>query len=249
MKKIIVGVLLLLFITVIVICYLNNSKKNEAITNLKPVSIIELGVPEPSGLCFDKSNNSLWTVSDENSTIYNIDLAGNILSTIVVNGFDLEGITIIDDSTLAAIFERDRTIVLLNKSGRELKRIKLSLTGEPNKGLEGITFNKSNNHLYVLNEKDPGVLIEVDTTGRLIKKKELKFTTDYSGLSYIDVSKQIWIISDEGEAIFKCTKNAEVINKYKVNIEQIEGIAIDPDNSILYIVSDPLEKLYIYQLP
>jgi uncharacterized protein YjiK len=249
MKNKILAVLVIFLLGTIIICNYNNVSDSDTLGLLSPTATIDLAVPEPSGLYYDKVSNTLWTVSDENSTIYNIDFSGEILNTIVVDGIDLEGITMMNDSTIVTILERDRTIVFLNKSGKELKRVKIELNSDPNKGLEGISFNPANSHFFILNEKDPGMLLEVDTLGNIIEQNNLDYSSDYSGLFYVESKEELWIISDEGEAVFKCSQDGAIMEKYNIGIEQIEGIAIDSENSILFVVSDPLEKLFIYSLP
>lgn len=246
MKKAIFIILALILVLVFIFCNFLDKEKEIL---LQPIKTVSLTVPEPSGLYYDESDKTLWTVSDETSKIYNIDLAGNIIAEILVNGLDLEGIERINDSTLVTILERDRTIVFLDLKGNEINRIKLDLKGEPNKGLEGISYNAKDNMLYVVNEKDPGLLLFIDSTGSLIKQKDLDYTSDLSGLEYVESTNNLWIISDEENAIMKCSEDGTLINKYKVDVEQIEGIAIDTKNKLLFIVSDPLEKMYTYRLP
>jgi uncharacterized protein YjiK len=247
MKRIILIILVFFSLAIIVYCNLfsNNSKDD----TLLPIDIISLKIPEPSGLHYEKMTNSLWIVSDENSTIYNVDLKGKILSKIIVDGLDLEGITITKDSILVVVLERDRTLVFLDKKGKEQNRIKVNIKGNLNRGLEGITYNPQNNSLFVVNEKKPGLLLEIDSKGKTINKNELKFASDYSGLFFNQIENTLWIISDEDKAIFKCTTKGKLIKKYNIGIKQIEGISMDLDNKLLYIVSDPLEKLFVFELP
>ena len=249
MKKIILSILILIGIALIIYCNFFNKTNQLSSVTLSPIDIISLNIPEPSGLHFESSTNSLWIVSDENSTIYNTDLNGQILSKIIVDGLDLEGITIIKDSILVAVLERDRAILLLDKKGTELKRIKVDLSGKPNSGLEGIAFNPIKNSFFVINEKKPGLLLEIDSTGKTLSKNELTFASDYSGLFYNQSENYLWIISDEEKAIFKCTTSGKLIEKYNIEIEQIEGISINVEKSLLYIISDPLEKLFVFELP
>jgi len=248
MKRTIIFLLLLILISAVIICNYNNIMNETDEITLTALKTIELSVPEPSGLYYDQLNNSLWTVSDENSTIYNIDLTGKVLKQFAVNGLDLEGITKLNDSTLVTILERDRIVVYLDTNGIELKRIKIDITGDPNKGLEGITINPVNSHIFILNEKEPGMLLELNAKGKIIAKAKLDFTTDYSGLDFMESDNELWMISDEGEAILRLSEDGTLIKKYKVNIEQIEGLAIDEANSLIYRVSDPLEKLFVYNM-
>lgn len=245
MKKILITLVAILLITII-ICYINNL--SNSVDVLSPIKVVSLTVPEPSGLEYDKDENVLWTVSDETSKIYKIDFEGNILKEIEVDGFDLEGITKTDDSTLVVILERSRTVVILDTSGTELNRIELNLDGEPNKGIEGIAYNPNNSNLYILNEKKPRLLMKLDSDGT-VQKHSIDFALDLSGIFYEELTESLWILSDESEAIFKCNEKGSVITKYKIDIEQAEGIAINSMDSLLYVISDPLEKLFIYELP
>ncbi len=249
MKKSILIVLFIVLMSVIIYCNLFNNNKKATATNLTPVEELKVKVPEPSGLYFDTINKTLWTVSDDNSTIYNLDLKGNTLSTIKVDGYDLEGITSLNDTVLVTVLEQDREVVFLNKSGKEIKRFTVDVKVKRNQGLEGVTFNKSDSTLFIITEKNPGLLIKVDLNGKILNKTKLKFASDYSGLQYAEYDSSLYIISDEDKAIFKCNLDGTVLEKYKIKIKQIEGIAIDSENSIMYIISDPLEKLFVFHLP
>lgn len=249
MKKSILIVLVIFLILAIIYCNLFNNSKASDNNNLMPTEVFELMVPEPSGLYFDAVTNSLWTVSDENSTIYNLDIKGKELNTIEVDGFDLEGISIIDDSILVTVLEQDRIVVFLDKSGRELKRFEIDAKGKKNQGLEGVTYNISDSTLFLITEKSPGLLIKVDLNGKILNKTKLTFASDYSGLQYSEYDSTLYIISDEDKTIFKCNLGGTVLEKYKVKIKQIEGIAIDSENSKMYITSDPLKQLFLFNLP
>ena len=245
MKKFLIVALFLTFLGFALICNLNNEKTE---TSLIVKSTIELSVPEPSGLFFEKETKTFWTVSDENSTVYNLDMEGKVLKNFKVDEKDLEGITLINDSTLAVVLERDRSILVLDKNGNELKRINLNISGELNKGLEGITYDHKKDQFILVNEKKPKSLFKVDNSGKIIEEVKFSFAKDLSGIYYSNSTNIFWIISDEDKSVFKCSSNGDVISSYKVNIEQIEGIAIDEESSILYLVSDPLNKLYVCDL-
>ena len=48
--------------------------------------------------------------------------------------------------------------------------------------------------------------------------------------------------------IAKCSIDGGVLEKYKVRIDQIEGVAVDEVNKKIYIVSDKEEKLYVFEI-
>ncbi len=248
MKKILIIITVISLISISNFC---NSKNNiNGISGkLKPISITKINVPEPSGLYFDEITNSLWTVSDESSKIYQINFKGEVLNSFSLSGIDLEGITFLNDTTIVTILERTREVVFLNINGKEIKRFSLSIYGKPNSGFEGIEFNPNNNHLYIVNEKVPCLLIETDLKGNIISQNKIEFAEDLSGLCYDKAKNELWIISDESKAIYKCKTDGTLIQKFAVEIKQIEGIAINFKESKLYIISDPEEKLYIFNLP
>lgn len=213
----------------------------EFVTNYK------LSLPEPSDLALSIDGKSLWTVSDSISAVYKISFDGHILKQIAVDGYDLEGVTQINDTTLAVILERDRTIVIVDTNGVELNRVKINKSGELNLGFEGITYNSDNKHLYIVNEKEPGELIEIDENYDIVKETILTFAKDYSGINYNKDENGFWIISDESSMLAKCDINGNVINSFSFKLRQIEGVAVDKKNKLIYLVSDPEEEMYIYK--
>ncbi|MCP5062043.1 MAG: hypothetical protein GY936_06210 [Ignavibacteriae bacterium] len=216
---------------------------------LKLKDKILLKVPEPSGITHNKNSNSLLIVSDESSRIYKLSTDGKIYDSLEVNGFDLEGITYLNDSTLVTILERDRTVVTLTDKGKELSRFNIDLYGKPNSGLEGITFNPNNNHLYVLNEKNPCLLLELGLDGKVFSKKELKFAKDLSGIFFDELKNELWITSHENKSAYKCTTDGTVLNSYSIGVPQAEGIAIDFEMKKIFLVCDKSQSLLIYLLP
>ncbi len=220
------------------------TKKNTSSQILKVSMVHKLKVLDPSGLSLTYSGKALWTVSDKNNTVYKISFGGKILSRFRVNGLDLEGITAINDSLIAVILERNRQIVLLTNSGKEIKRINLNLSGKPNSGLEGITFNPTNKHFYVLNEKYPRLFIDLDSNFTIVNKIKINFAKDLSGLFFDKANNKIWLVSDESKSIVITNTSGKMIKKYKIDIPQMEGITVDAKNGKIYLVSDSKEKLY-----
>jgi uncharacterized protein YjiK len=214
---------------------------------LKPVKTFSLQIPEPSGTTF--SNGILWVVSDENSTVYKINATGKKIYSFAVNGFDLEGITLVDDSLLAIVLERSREIVLTDSLGKEIARFSVDIKGEENSGLEGITYNPVNKHFYLINEKNPVLLLETDRNFKEISRKEISETKDLSGIYYSNKDDCLWLLSDEDRKIIKYSFEGKILAEYRINVEQPEGIAFSKNEGEIYIVSDKTEKLYVYTNP
>ena len=212
------------------------------------IGVQSISVPEPSGLDVTFDRTGFWTVSDESSLIYRLDNEGNVVQTIPVNGSDLEGITVIDEQRIAVVLERDREVLILDKEGNELQRKKLLLEGEANSGLEGITYNSNNGHFYILNEKKPSLLIELNEELEILSIDTLNFSKDVSGIYYDNVNEHLWMLSDESQLIVKSDMNGVPLQSISVDIVQPEGISIDSKGKRLYIVSDNTESLYVYRI-
>jgi len=225
-----------------------NNDRDLKKTGIKLIEKHELDVPEPSGLSLSLDGKYLWTVSDENSSVYKLSLMGNIIKKFSIDEIDLEGIAVIDTNKIVVIAELKRKIILIDTLGNEIFKVRLDLKGENNSGIEGITYNKKLDQFYVVNEKTPALLIKLDGELNLISKKKLKIAADLSGLFYDDSTYNLWVISDESKLIMICNTEGEVEKKFKINIPQIEGIAIDNKKGLIYIVSDYDETLYVFKI-
>lgn len=215
---------------------------------MKKIGEFKLKVPEPSACVISYDNKYLWMVSDGNATVYKTDFRGKIVEKFAINAVDLEGITVVDENKLCVVQEEKRELLLIDNKGKELKRVKINFSGEANSGFEGVTFDSKRNKYYIVNEKKPCALITLDNNFKIINKKTLNFSKDLSDIYYDANNDCLWISSDESHMVIKCDLEGNVIQKYKVSIKQIEGITIDKDNKYLYLVSDPEERLYKFEV-
>lgn len=215
---------------------------------LELISSINIQVYEPSGLCFSLDKKSLWTVSDDTRKVYKLDLEGNVLKTLSYTGNDLEGVAVDPaDSTIWVAEEYLSQIVQLDTLGNELNRITVP-GASGGKGLEGITINYTNGHYLMLKEQDPGVLIELDEEFNLLKFQRKTFAYDFSGIFYESQNQHLWIVSDQNETVFKCDMDGYVISEYPIDVRKAEGIAVDIENNLVYVVSDDTEQLFVFEL-
>ena len=252
-----------------------------------PIRDAASGLNEPSGLALDRQGTSLYTVSDDTRIIFNLDLQGRIIpnSSFLINVKDLEGLAVTaDDKTILAVQEESNSIIQFDIfSRKEIQQIPLATLknydqiavyfnhADQNKGLEGITINVNNNHIFIVKEGAPGLLIELDAECKTIinycklnekhgfKHPRIKSEKlDFSGLSYDSTSDTIWITSDKGECLFHFNFNdKKVLSRLDLpresdtqskRVTKSEGVAFDPNNQRLYIVSERDCELYIYQL-
>ena len=241
------------FVLVFLTLYITLScdKNDDEVTNsISIISASSIDIKELSGLCA-LSSDILYTVSDNTNKIYKISTSGKILSSFSFALADLEGIAVNpNDQSIYVVEERKREITQFNKLGTKIRSITVNVKNrEINSGLEGICIDPTNNNIFVLNEKSPGKLIELNSDGSQINSTDLHFASDYSGLCINPDTEELWILSDESRKLFKCNKKGSLIKEYNININKMEGIAIDFNSEKIYIVSDAYKKIYQLKLP
>jgi len=237
-----------LFLFVIIIAsFVACSSKVKSQSKLKPTESFKLSIKEPSGIAvFD---NHLFIVSDQNGTIYKTSLEGKILKKIKTNYSDLEAITINPiTENFFIVNESKRSLIELDSKGKMIRKTKIKGKQKTkNNGLEGICFDTSKNKIYALNEKSPKQLLELNLKGEIKNKFELDFSKDVSGICFDAKTNSLWIISDESQTIFNISKKGKLLKSFTISVEKGEGIAIYNDK--IYVVSDSLNKLFIFEFP
>ena len=143
--------------------------------------------------------------------------------------------------------------------------------GGANKGLEGITFNPDTGTVFVLKEGEPGLLIEISgDLDSIVGAKVLDAANgfmdddvdgaeiDFSGIQYDQTRSLFWIVSDKAKRLFLYDWGQnQVIQSAALGfekdgefqeIEKAEGVAVDPQSSRLYVVSDEEARLYVFDI-
>lgn len=238
-KKNILGSFFLL-----VLACANTTQKNK----ISFLSKTKLAVLEPSGLTFHKG--FLYTVSDQKSEVYRLDLNGRVQQKYSVNIKDLEGIAYSESKQCFYVLsESKRTLVSLDLENKTSKKhkVKGNQNGGENKGLEGLCYNAKDGFLYAVNESKPKQLLQLSSKGKIKEKYKLDFAKDISGIVYDPVLHVFWVLSDESQALYKTDLKGNLLQKYSLEIEKAEGIALDR-NRRLYIVSDLTSELFVYQI-
>jgi uncharacterized protein YjiK len=217
---------------------------------LQPISVFDMEVKEPSGLSFGESNQSLWTVSDPpDNKVYEIDLQGYILQTLSFTGDDLEGVAYDSlDQAIWIIEERKGEIVKLDIQGTELERhpVYMDITNT-NNGLEGIAITVSK-QFWVVNQNQPCELIELNSDFSIHNHFSFSFIGDLNGLCHDVVDGQFWMVSSTNRLLIHWNQSEGIMEQYNLPMRTPEGIAIDFNNNLAYIVSDSEAKLYVFQL-
>lgn len=208
----------------------------------------DIAVPEPSGLCFSADGRGFWTVSDRTGEVVQISFDGEVLTKFTLKDVDFEGITVYNDTILALTREGKPALMFVSTSGNVLRDQQIDLDLKNNSGLEGISFIKKENIFILAQEKKPRRLIEVDATSFEVKR-EIKIGKDFPDISdiwYDERSNQLWILSDQGEFVARCSRDGEIVKKHKLKIEKLEGVCVDPSKRKIYTVSDKLAAMFIF---
>lgn len=203
-------------------------------------------IPEPSGLAYNSKTNTLFAVSDANSTVYEIDFSGGIKQSFTINSKDLEGIVFSANcDTMYVVDELNQMVAQYLSGGIKLSSFPVNVATDPKNSLEGITVD-NNNHLFVLNEKSPSILLEF-VNQKEIYSRELNYTSDCSDIFYDKALDCLWMISDESQKVVKLSKSGQSLAQYSLPFEKGEGITIVNDK--IYIINDGNSKLYVFQKP
>ena len=212
---------------------------------------IQLNISEPSGLSFGPNGNTLLIVSDNTNRVYETDLVGNVTRTLAFKGNDLEGVTYNPVENIVAVAEeRKREVVLIDyTNGNEISRHKINVAiGSENKGLEGISYSNNNLAYYLVNEDLPGQMIVWNETHDIINKTDLHFAGDYSAIFVDTKNANVWMVSDESQFLYKCDYNAKVLKEYVLPETKYEGLTIDVENQLAYLVNDASAELKIFKI-
>lgn len=246
--KLFYTLLLFLFLTGHISCINNSSAVTQEGKHTKEESVFQVKIPEPSGLAYSMDKDALYTVSDKTGNIYKIDFRGEILDKLKFNGHDLEGIDVDRRTGDIWVVEEERELVLhLDSNGElitKLDNISVKTTG--NTGFEGIAICRDT--LYILVEKNPGVLIVYSLITGEWEKHHLDFADDYSGIDYDETDNTLWIVSHESHTLNHCTTRGKLIDRQKLDISQAEGVVVDRKQSFAWIIDDHAQKLYKVKL-
>ncbi len=218
-------------------------------TVLKVASKTTLNVSEPSALSFSLDKKNFYTVSDSDGTIYKLDLNGKTVQTIRTNNDDLEGIVVHSDlGSFCIVQERMRSIVCYNELGKVSKSKSINFPGSSNAGFEGITYNARTKRFYIVNEKSPAAILELDSDFNLLKTIQVSNALDLSDITYDEKLDQFFVLSHESKKILIMDHAFRIVGELKIpEAIQAEGIAIDSENKKIYIVSDKDSAFITYQ--
>jgi len=215
---------------------------------LELISSNKINVSEASGLTINAAGSTLYAISDNTSNIYELATDGTVIKEYVYNGNDVEGISMVSNNKMLLVEERTKEIVEYDLSSKTYnKHAIIYSNNESNSGLEGIAINLNDNTIFILNEKNPGLLMRLRSDFSIIETYNLDFASDYSGIFHDKDLNILWVLSDERKTVNKCSLKGVLIKSYSINVNKAEGIAVTNNN--IYIVSDSNSTLYKFNKP
>jgi len=212
---------------------------NSNALNLKNYQVEIEGTPIPnlknaSGLTYNENTNTLFTVLNKEGQVVEIDLTGNIIRQIAVNGVeDIEGITHIAGNDYVIADERDNRLIIVNIEdnttvidANNAPRLELNMGTRGNKNIEGVSWDDNNQRLLVVKERDPKNVIsikgfvdaDVTTPPNIVIKNEITLDSaikwslrDLSSVTYHSRTDKLLFLSDESKMIKEYDENGKAI--------------------------------------
>lgn len=111
--------IIIIFIALTVFKCNTNRQESPDVQKLHLCKVTPIDVPEPSALALSFDQKYFWSVGDSDSMVFKLSLNGKVIKSFLVNGDDLEGITVIDSVHLAIVLERTREVVVLDTTERK----------------------------------------------------------------------------------------------------------------------------------
>lgn len=226
-----------------------------------------------SGITYNPDSDTLFVVVNNPETLLELSPNGQVLRRIPLKGLqDTEGVVYLGHDTFAVLEERRRNIVLVEidqdagASGpRRIRSLALPANETGNQGFEGLTADPASGRLFVVNEKQPRQVWQVD--GFVGDNQSLSITMpwdldlkswgsrDFSGLHFDSQRGTLLMLSDESRQLTESTLQGALLSRLKLNggqagleesVPQAEGVTLDRHGT-LYIVSEP-NRLYRFRV-
>lgn len=225
---------------------------------------------EVSAVSYNWDNNSLFVIGDEGGNILEVSLTGELLSRMVILGFnDPEGITYTGNNTVVIVEERYQNAYEISYQANSYV-FKNSLTavnlGEyvDNIGLEGISYDPRDGSFVTVKEKSPQLVShhQLDFANGSAISTQL-FTPNLGVADIADVQllstlpsalgteleDQLLLFSQESSVLLLVSRSGQVLSQFSFDgiNSTAEGVTIDPDKNI-YIVAENGDKPMLYVL-
>lgn len=232
-----------------------------------------VGATGLSSLTYNTHTDTLFTIGDDTSDLFEISTSGDIIRRISFDGFhEVEGIQYVGGNRFLILEEAGNRLSLVEIDpdtkilNTFISRISLKIEYTPrNKNFEGLAYSAELDRVYVGKERNPVRIYEIDgfASGSqpvdiLIRgdqeRESRLFIKDLSGLEIDPITGNLLVMSHESRLVVELNESGHPISslsllKWQGNLEhsvpQAEGIAIGPDGAI-YIMSEP-NLFYVFK--
>ncbi|WP_348983392.1 SdiA-regulated domain-containing protein [Pseudomonas oligotrophica] len=222
-----------------------------------------------SAITYDRDLDRLLGVVNGGPTeLVALSKAGELLERYPLHGFgDIEGLTYMGGGRVAVSDERAQQVSIFQLpalpraiDSSEARFFSLGLNLNGNKGFEGVTYDAAGDRLFIVKERDPRQLYEVDGVaasldGRLQLAVHDRsdwiasqvFATDLSDIHFDAQTGHLILLSDESRLVMELGADGRMLSYRSLNglfsdlkrsAPQPEGVTLDDDGT-LYVVSEP----------
>ncbi len=110
--------------------------------------------------------------------------------------------------------------------------------------MEGIAYNPETDTFFIAEERKR-VIFEVDKKGKILNTIEIDIQYDeadinhgFEGVTFDPVSKHLFVVNEKNPvAVLEITRDAEIVNSFEVNAENLSGICLDSRAGELLVLS------------
>ncbi|MCQ4326468.1 SdiA-regulated domain-containing protein [Pseudomonas stutzeri] len=222
-----------------------------------------------SAITYDADLDRLLGVINGGPTqIVALSKTGELLERYPLEGFgDIEGLTYMGGGRVAVSDERTQQVSIFQLPAlprtidiSEAKFFSLGIALNGNKGFEGVTYDAAGDRMFIVKERDPRQLYEVDgVAASLDGHLQLAvrdrtdwitsqvFATDLSDIHFDAATGHLILLSDESRLVMELSDDGRMLSYRSLNgllsdlqrsAPQPEGVTIDNDGT-LYVVSEP----------
>ncbi|HDS1737905.1 MULTISPECIES: SdiA-regulated domain-containing protein [Pseudomonas] len=216
---------------------------------------------EASDLAYSPRTRSLFAVMGKNPFLVELNLDGDVLRKMPLEGWENpEGVAVLEDGLLAIVDERghDITLVKVDATTTALKRddfqrYDLGTSVKSNKGFEAVAWDPARQRL-VIGEERPPKLFTWSTDGRSPltgdKQPLANDQLDLRNLSALGIDPRtghLLVLSADSNMLLELDENGNQVsfmtllggfNGLEDRVPRAEGVAMD-EQGTLYMVSEP----------
>lgn len=236
------------------------------VVEARPIEGIERNA---SGLTFNAKTGTLFSITNAPPEVIELDTEGQLLRRIPIHGSqDPEGIAHIDGDIFVIADEPDqqlyRVVIDAGTHSIDLRgapRMGLAVDLYKNRGFEGVSWDSTNQRLFVAKEKAPlrvfiisglpgllnGSAFDLQISEWTSSKASALFMTDLSSLTFHEQTGNVLLLSDESALIVEYAPDGSPVSMLPMwrgwhglskMVPQAEGLATGPDGAI-YVLSEP----------